>query len=303
MTNNTYIGRFAPSPTGPLHFGSLIAAICSYAQARHQKGKWLVRIEDIDQPRCSPSATKLILDALDTYGMHWDDSVTYQSQRSEYYQAALEQLNKNQLTYGCACTRKQLSEQSSPISTPSVYPGTCREGLKKGEIARSIRLRTHHQKVSFQDRIQGNVSQDIYQDVGDFIIKRADNIFAYQLAVVVDDHEQKITEVVRGSDMLDSTPRQIFLQQCLSYSTPDYIHIPLAINADGSKLSKQTHARAIPLNDPRPMLISALTFLCQHPPPELRESNIESIWGWIIEHWSLKSIPTKLGIIYNDKHE
>lgn len=298
-----YRGRFAPSPTGPLHFGSLIAAISSYAQARQQQGKWLVRIEDVDLPRCDSTSTNLILKALEAYGMHWDEDIIYQSQRDQYYQAALDILNTQNDTYGCACTRKEINKTITSNTNISIYPGTCRNGVAEGKIARSIRIRTHGDAISFNDKVQGLFLQHLETDVGDFIIKRADNLFAYQLAVVVDDELQGITEIVRGSDMLDSTPRQIFLQQRLKYLTPDYIHIPLAANPDGHKLSKQAMAPAIELSDPRPTLINALNFLQQDPPGELRAADIESIWEWVIQHWSLKDIPVIRSLTYNQPNE
>lgn len=296
MDSTSYRGRFAPSPTGPLHFGSLIAAISSYAQARQKKGKWLVRIEDLDLPRCDSTSTTHILKALEAYGMQWDEDITYQSQRNEFYQMALDTLIAKKLSYGCACTRKQINQGLSS----GIYPGTCRNGLKEASSARSIRFRTQHQQISFEDKVQGQYSQNISNDVGDFIIRRSDNLFAYQLAVVVDDEEQHITEIVRGSDLLDSTPRQILLQQSLGYSTPSYMHIPLALGSDGCKLSKQASANPVNTGDPRPTLINALTFLKQQPPRDLHESNIETIWQWIIEHWTTKTIPAQLGILYNE---
>jgi len=303
MNSHLYRGRFAPSPTGPLHFGSLVAAISSYAQARQQQGIWLLRIEDVDLPRCDPQSTSLILDALETYGMHWDEEIIYQSQRNDVYQAALDKLQSDNNCYGCACSRKQINENTTSENKTLIYPGTCRDGLAEGKAARSIRLRTNNEEIAFCDILQGDFSQNILDEVGDFVIKRADNFFAYQLAVVVDDEEQGITEIVRGSDMLDSTPRQIFLQQRLGYSTPRYMHTPLAINPDGTKLSKQNKASPVDLDNPRPTLIKALDFLCQHPPDELQECNIDSIWEWAIQHWSVKSIPAKQGILYNETDE
>ena len=302
--NPEYRGRFAPSPTGPLHFGSLLAAVSSYAQARQQQGQWLVRIEDVDLPRCDSTSTHLILKALEVYGMHWDEDITYQSQHNEYYEAALDLLSTQNITYDCACTRKEISKNITSSSNASIYPGTCRNGIAKGKTARSIRLRTNNNnEVSFNDVVQGHFSQCLARDVGDFIIKRAGGLFAYQLAVVVDDALQNITEVVRGSDMLDSTPRQIYLQQYLNYATPDYMHIPLAAHPDGHKLSKQTMAPAIVLDDPRPTLIKALNFLGQQVPNELRDTNIETLWEWVIENWSAKNIPATLSLPYNEINE
>jgi len=302
MTAPLYRGRFAPSPTGPLHFGSLIAAISSYAQAKQRRGKWLVRIEDVDLPRCNNESTTLILKALEAYGMHWDEEILYQSQRTDIYQAAMDTLLTKNMCYHCACSRKQIKENTNSNNI-SIYPGTCRNGVEKSKQARSVRLRTNDAIIQFKDEIQGQFSQNIYNNVGDFIIKRTDNLFAYQLAVVVDDYEQNITEIVRGSDMLDSTPRQIFLQQCLGYSSPNYIHTPLAINIDGSKLSKQAKAPAIDLNDPRPHLVKALHFLGQQPPHELLETDVNTIWVWAIQHWSVNAIPAVLGITYNEDNE
>ena len=299
----TYIGRFAPSPTGPLHFGSLLAAMSSYAQARQHQGRWLVRIEDVDQARCDPGYTSLILNVLDVYGMHWDGDVIYQSQRNAIYQDALNRLVDQNLIYGCACSRKQIKASASTLNNELIYPGTCRNGLPAGATARSLRLRTDNTPIHFHDHIQGNISQCINQEVGDFIIKRADDLFSYQLAVVVDDNEQGITEVVRGSDMLRCTPRQIHLQHCLGYVTPDYLHIPLAINPDGSKLSKQNMATAIDTADPRPQLIKALAFLQQQPPALLRDTDVETIWQWVFENWSIERIPAKRDIIYNENDE
>jgi len=301
--NTDYRGRFAPSPTGPLHFGSLLAAISSYAQARQQHGRWLVRIEDVDLPRCDSTSTKLILNALEAYGMHWDEDIIYQSQRDDAYQAALDLLNTQGNTFGCACTRKDLHKDTSSNNHASIYPGTCRNGLPDGKQARSIRMRTNNEIIGFTDKVQNQYSQNLSSDVGDFIIKRADGLFAYQLAVVVDDALQGITEVVRGSDMLDSTPRQIFLQHQLHYTVPNYMHIPLATNSDGQKLSKQTMAPAINVDDPRPTLIRALHFLQQSAPIQLRDANIDSIWEWVIQHWSVKDIPNALSLPYNNNNE
>jgi len=300
---NNYRGRFAPSPTGPLHFGSLLAAISSYAPARQAQGKWLVRIEDVDLPRCDSNSTKSILTALDAYGMHWDEEIIYQSQRNKYYQAALDTLSHKNSTYHCACTRKEINKINPSTGSTHIYPGTCKNGIPEGKTARSIRIRTNSTTISFDDCVQGTFAQNIANEVGDFIIKRADDLFAYQLAVVVDDEEQGITDIVRGSDMLDSTPRQIFLQQQLGYFTPRYTHIPLAINSGGQKLSKQTKAPAIKIDDPRPTLINALNFLHQQVPSELRDTDIETIWQWVIQNWSTNNIPSQLSLPYSDNDE
>jgi len=225
-------GRFAPSPTGPLHMGSLVAAVASWLHARRAKGRWLVRIEDIDTPRVIPGSAEEILGALQRYGLEWDGEVVWQSQRTALYEAALEELRTKNLVYPCACSRADLQRAASaPLGREPVYPGTCREGLPPGKVARATRFRAPESTG------------------GDFIVRRADGLFAYQLAVVVDDAEQGVTQVVRGADLLDSTPRQIALQQALGYPTPSYVHVPLVTNADGSKLSKRDGALALPTLD------------------------------------------------------
>lgn len=287
----SYRGRFAPSPTGPLHFGSLVAAVGSYLQARHQHGEWLVRMEDLDLPRCVKGADSQILETLENYGLNWDGEIMYQSQRDPAYSEALEQLESLNACYPCACTRSEIAAVAEQGNEGPVYPGTCREGLAEGKTASSIRARLDDVFVGFHDPLQGEITQHLLRELGDFVIKRGDGLFAYQLAVVVDDAEQGITEIVRGSDLLDSTPRQIWLQQKLGYNTPTYLHLPVAVNEAGEKLSKQTYAKAIDDKDPRPPLIQALNFLGQQVPGELRDSDLDSLWQWAIEHWSLEKVP------------
>ncbi|NNG13536.1 MAG: tRNA glutamyl-Q(34) synthetase GluQRS [Gammaproteobacteria bacterium] len=286
-----YRGRFAPSPTGPLHFGSLVAGVGSYLQARHQQGEWLVRMEDLDLPRCVEGADSQILNTLENYGMFWDGEILYQSQRDPAYDIALKQLKSLNACYPCACSRSEIAAIAQQGNEGPIYPGTCRNGLAKGQTANSIRARLDDAIVSVHDQLQGEVTQNLYRDFGDFVIKRGDGLFAYQLAVIVDDAEQGITEIVRGSDLLDSTPRQIWLQQKLGYHTPGYLHLPIATNSAGEKLSKQTYATAIDDKDPRPQLIKALNFLGQQPPKELCDSDLNSLWEWAIQHWSLENIP------------
>ena len=285
-----YRGRFAPSPTGPLHFGSLVAAVGSYLQARHQHGEWLVRMEDLDLPRCIKGADSEILNTLESYGMFWDGEILYQSQRDPAYDIALKQLKSLNACYPCACSRSEIATIAQQGNEGPIYPGTCRNGLAKGQTANSIRARLDDAIVSVNDQLQGEVTQHLYRDFGDFVIKRGDGLFAYQLAVVVDDAEQGITEIIRGSDLLDSTPRQIWLQQKLSYHTPSYLHLPVAVNVAGEKLSKQTYAKALDNNDPRPLLIKALNFLGQRAPNGLRDTTIDDVWLWAIEHWSVENI-------------
>ena len=238
-----YTGRFAPSPTGPLHMGSLVAALASWLDARAAGGRWLVRMEDLDRPRVAPGAAKAILDALARLGLHWDGEVMYQSERADLYHRALERLAPH--TYWCGCSRREIADSSLGLAVDGapIYPGTCRAGTK-GE-SRALRLRTSAEPVAFDDRVQGPQQQVLERDIGDFVLYRADGLFAYQLAVVVDDAEQGITDVVRGADLLESTPRQIYLQRLLEVSTPRYLHVPVAVDANGEKLSKQTGAQAV----------------------------------------------------------
>lgn len=258
-----YVGRFAPSPTGPLHFGSLVAALASHMEARAAKGKWLLRMEDLDPPREQAGAADEILRALEKLGLEWDGPVLAQSARSERYLAALDDLSRRGLTYPCACTRRELEDSALAIDGSRIYPGTCRLGVAPGKTARTQRLRTHGAPIGFADLIQGWTEQSVGKAVGDFVLLRADGITAYQLAVVVDDMDQGVTDVVRGADLLDSTARQIHLQRLLGCRTPRYAHVPVALNAAGEKLSKQTGARPLDLADPKAELARARRFLGQ----------------------------------------
>jgi len=258
-----YVGRFAPSPTGPLHFGSLVAALASYLEARAAKGKWHVRLDDLDQPRAQPGAADEILRALERLGFEWDGPVLVQGGRLERYRAVLDELLRRDLAYPCGCTRKELEDSALAIDGARIYPGTCRHGLAPGKSARALRLRTHAAPIGFADAVQGWVEQRVEREVGDFVLRRADGIIAYQLAVVVDDMEQGVTHVVRGADLLDSTARQIHLQRLLGARTPRYAHIPVAVNASGEKLSKQTGARPLDLANPKAELARARRFLGQ----------------------------------------
>jgi glutamyl-Q tRNA(Asp) synthetase len=246
-----YIGRFAPSPTGPLHAGSLVAALASWLDARAHGGTWLVRIEDVDLPRCPPGTDALILDQLTRCGLTPDEPPVWQSQRGALYQAALDKLIADGHAYGCACSRKEIAEAAGPRARNGelVYPGTCREGTH-GRPVRAWRLRTDNALLEWTDRRLGPQSQRLESEVGDFILKRADGLWAYQLAVVVDDADQGITDVVRGEDLADNTPRQILLQRLLGYPTPRYLHTPLVLGANGEKLSKQNGAAALDLSNP-----------------------------------------------------
>lgn len=287
-----YRGRFAPSPTGPLHFGSLVAAVGSYLEARSHQGVWLVRIENLDPPREVAGAAREILATLEVLGMEWDGEVIYQSRRNEVYQAALAVLQQQGLLYPCVCSRKEIADSSiSGIDGP-IYPGTCRSGLPAGKrSSTALRVLTHDEPIEFRDALRGPIRQQLTSTIGDFVLRRADGIYAYQLAVVVDDAAQGITHVVRGADLLDSTPRQIYLQQLLGYSTPAYLHLPVVTNARGEKLSKQTQATAVDVSSPVVQLIAAVRFLGQTPPMELADSSIASFWQWALENWQAQKIP------------
>ncbi len=294
-----YRGRFAPSPTGPLHFGSLVAALASFLQAKAQGGEWLVRIEDIDPPREVTGASDDILRTLEALGFEWDGEIVYQSRRTEAYRDALDRLQGRGALYGCACTRKEIADSSVQGIEGPVYPGSCRAGLAPGRSARALRVRTAGALIEFNDRWQGAIRRDIENEFGDFVVRRADGLFAYQLAVTVDDAAQGITEVVRGADLLESTPRQIHLQHLLGLATPGYAHLPVAVNANGEKLSKQTSAAPVDAKNPLPALIRALAFLGQAPPAEL--GDLDDFWSWAIgrsrllghcsRHGSTSSVP------------
>ncbi len=286
LSHSSYIGRFAPSPTGPLHFGSLIAAVGSYLDARTHGGQWLLRMEDVDEPRCSQVHADDILCVLDAYGFEWDGEVLYQSRRKEIYQAALERLAEAGHAYPCACSRREIADSSIGGIEGPVYPGTCREGLA-GRVPRAWRVRVENEAVCFKDRLQGEHCQNLAADIGDFVIRRADNYFAYQLAVVVDDHEQRITHVVRGADLLASTPRQIHLQKLLGYATPAYLHLPVAVNEAGQKLSKQTLAAPLEASQAGLALLAALRLLGQQPEEELERARGAEILAWAASNWSL----------------
>ena len=293
-----YRGRFAPSPSGPLHFGSLVAAVGSYLEAHRHQGQWLVRMEDVDQPRTVPGAADAILRTLEAYGFAWEGPVLYQSQRLDAYAEALAKLKASGDAYPCSCSRKEISDSGSgrSIDGAPLYPGTCRDGLASGRLPRAWRLRVPEREVAFADLVQGPVSQNLAREVGDFVLLRADGQYAYQLAVVVDDAAQGMSQVVRGADLLDSTARQIWLQERLGVPPVTYAHLPVATNARGEKLSKQTRAPALDDARPVPALWDALAFLGQRPPAELRQGGLAELWAWAKEHWDLGSVPRQRGI-------
>ncbi|MCP1726959.1 glutamyl-Q tRNA(Asp) synthetase [Natronospira proteinivora] len=280
-----HVGRFAPSPTGPLHFGSLLAATASYLQAHRAGGQWRLRIEDIDPPREQPGAREAIPAVLSRFGFAWDGPIQYQSDHLPCYQKALEQLLESGWAYPCACTRREVREAGRQGPDGPIYPGTCRQGLPPGRQGRSIRLSTQDSEASFQDSLQGRIQLDLERDMGDFVIRRADGLIAYHLAAAVDDGDPEITHVVRGIDLLYSTPRQIWLMQCLGLTPPRYAHIPVALSLDGQKLSKQTGAQALDPERPSPSLHQALQALGQAIPPELQTAPLDEIWDWAHANW------------------
>jgi glutamyl-Q tRNA(Asp) synthetase len=282
-----YLGRFAPSPTGPLHFGSVIAAVGSFLQARCRGGEWLVRIDDLDGPRTVPGAADAILMDLERLGLCWDGEVCYQHTRNDHYRQGLESLRAAGWTFSCSCSRKDYR---------GIYPGTCRNGLAPGKRARTRRMRVAKTCIALDDAVQGDCRQPLNESVGDFVIRRADGIFAYHLAVVVDDADFRVTEVVRGTDLLDSTPRQIHLQRCLGLPTPAYAHLPVAVNGAGQKLSKQTFAEPVADKPAVPLLIGALDFLGQRPHSQLRHASLDELWSWAIENWRMERVPRQRAI-------
>jgi glutamyl-Q tRNA(Asp) synthetase len=283
-----YVGRFAPSPTGPLHFGSLVAALASWLDCRRAGGRWLVRMEDLDQPRVIPGAAVAILRQLEAFGLERDGPVVYQSARLELYEDSLRKLETH--SYPCACTRREMEDSALAIDGSRIYPGTCRGGLapgknpRAGRTAFAVRLRTDAAPIRFDDRVQGAIEQCVERDVGDFVLLRADGIFAYQLAVVVDDAAQGVTDVVRGADLLDSTARQIYLQRLLGVATPRYLHVPVATNAAGEKLSKQTRAADAGPQD----IAGALEFLGMKAPEGLVA---KELLEWAVSHWQPARVP------------
>jgi glutamyl-Q tRNA(Asp) synthetase len=288
-----YRGRFAPSPTGPLHFGSLIAAVGSYLDARAAGGEWLLRIEDVDAPRTVPGAADAILRTLESFGFCWDGPVVFQSDRLDRYREMLDRLIREGVVYPCACSRREIADSGMGLSVDGarVYPGRCRNGLPPGRPPRAWRLRVPELVIAFVDRVQGEVSQQLARDVGDFVLLRADGQFAYQLAVVVDDADAGITDVVRGADLLDSTPRQCWLQQCLGLPSVRYAHLPVATNAAGEKWSKQTLAPAVAPAGGCDPLVRALRFLGHEVPAEVCRMSLDEFWCWAIDHWRIDAVP------------
>ncbi|MCA3104425.1 MAG: tRNA glutamyl-Q(34) synthetase GluQRS [Rhodocyclaceae bacterium] len=294
-----YRGRFAPSPTGALHFGSLVAALAGWLDARAVGGQWLLRIDDLDTPRNRPGAVDAIRRTLERLGLAWDGEIRMQSREIGAYRAALDALIAAGQAYPCTCTRTEVAAASTHAGIEGpVYPGTCRSGLPPGRGTRAWRVRVDDRAIAFDDRVRGRIEQHLESDIGDFVVHRADGIFAYQLAVVVDDAAQGITDVVRGADLLDSTPRQIWLQQLLGLPVPRYAHLPLALNAQRQKLSKQTFAPAIDLQHADaavPWLRRALAFLGQALPPS--GAGRDGALAFAIDHWSIARVPAADSIV------
>ncbi|KEQ16420.1 tRNA glutamyl-Q(34) synthetase GluQRS [Endozoicomonas numazuensis] len=278
-----YTGRFAPSPSGLLHFGSLVAALASYLDARSQNGTWLVRMEDIDPPREQPGAADQILKSLEAYGLHWDGQVLYQSQRTDAYRHIINDLQTRGYVYPCTCTRRELQGYGG------LYPGICRNKSDNTTTPHSLRVKCSQDIIEFQDLIQGAIHYAL-PDLGDFIIQRKDGLFAYQLAVCADDADQGITHIVRGYDLLNATPWQIYLLSLLDTAIPVYAHFPVITLENGDKLSKQNHAAEIPLDQPEQQLIKALQALGQKPDTALEGSSVAEILEWGTEHWQIDNV-------------
>jgi glutamyl-Q tRNA(Asp) synthetase len=284
-----YRGRFAPSPSGALHFGSLVAAVGSFLDARAHGGCWLVRIEDLDPPRERPGAAGDILRTLERFGLHWDEAVLRQSTRADAYEAALARLAESGALRTCACTRAQLADlPQNQCRTPGdelFHPSECLAPVTAAPLLPALRLRSPDRDVEFVDQVQGVQRSNVARTVGDFVLKRRDGPYAYQLAVVVDDAEQAITNVVRGADLLASTARQIVLQDALRLPHPAYMHLPIAVGTTGLKLSKSEDAPGLSRSSPAAQLVAVLEFLRQAPPPDLGQASLDELWRWAIDHW------------------
>ena len=290
-------GRFAPTPSGELHLGSLLAAVGSYLAARGAGGRWLLRIDDLDAPRVVPGAADAMLRSLAAHGLLWDGEVLWQSRRREAYQAGLDRLRGAGLVYGCACTRRELAAIARAGVDGPVYPGTCRAGPPPGRSARAWRVRVPDAEVGFHDAAQGDCRQNLARDVGDFVLERADGLMAYQLATVVDDAFAGVTQVVRGVDLLASTPRQIYLQRCLGLPQPDYAHLPLLVDEAGLKLGKQTGAAGLDARMASANLRQVLTALCLPPPAELRGAPPAELLHWATPRWDVARLAQRVAVI------
>ncbi len=288
-----YKGRFAPAPSGFLHFGSLVAAVGSFLDARSQKGKWLVRIEDVDDTQIVQNSAAQILKTLETLGFYWDETVIYQSARSDLYRSCITQLQLNGDVFPCACSNEEIAlhHPKKALDGGFVYPKICRNGLKEGEVAKVWRLKVSDKDLTFTDRVRGAFKQNLAKEVGDIILVRADGVFAYQLASVIDDAAQGINAVVRGGDILNLTIQQIYLQQCLGLLTPTYAHLPVVVTKTGEKLSKQSRATPINAKEGSFLLAKALRFLGHDVPKEHEKLPVNEFWQWVILNWQMEKVP------------
>jgi len=289
------VGRFAPSPTGPLHFGTLLAALGSYLLAKCSGGSWLLRVEDLDPPRVVPGAADTMLSLLEQLGFEWDGEIVYQSQRFERYRQVLEQLRQQGRVFDCSCSRREiLASAPHPGEEGPVYPGTCRNGVRGSRAERAVRLRVTDENIFYRDGVLGEQNQNLEKEVGDFVLHRVDGLFAYQLAVVVDDIDAGITQIVRGADLLSSTPRQIYLYRCLDVIPPNYFHLPLAFGDNDKKLSKRNgDIGLVTTENGSNMLWRALEFLGQSPPEELFNSTPDELFSWGKENFHAEKIPAE----------
>lgn len=293
MAIKKIIGRFAPTPSGELHLGSLVAAVASFLDAKSRNGLWLLRIDDVDLPRAKADSVLNILQSLDAFGFEWDGEVIYQSQHLKIYQDFLEMLRP--FLFECHCTRQSLKNQKKASDGGIFYPGICRERKIVGDLTnKTIRFEVPNQTLIFNDFLLGKCAQNLLDDCGDFVIKRRDNVFSYHLASIVDDALSGVSHVVRGADLKNSTFRQILLQKVLKFKTPCYAHVPIVKNANGEKLSKQTNAAPLNLKNPSKDLWCALKFLNQNPPVEIKNESTVEIWNWAKKAWNLSAASANL---------
>jgi glutamyl-Q tRNA(Asp) synthetase len=283
------VGRFAPTPSGDLHLGSLFAAAASYLEARARGGRWLLRMEDLDGPREVPGAADRILRTLEAFGFEWDGPVTRQSQRTESYRDALDALARRGLTFACTCSRSQLENEPR-------YPGTCRSRSARLDANAATRLRVRDERISFLDGIQGEYAQHLEDDVGDFILRRRDGIYAYVLAVVVDDAAQGVNHVIRGADLLEQTPRQLYLIEQLQLAAPGYAHVPLLLEPDGTKLAKSARSVRIEAQSALPQLVSVFGLLGMAAVIPLQLRTLREAWAWAIQNWNIQNVPKRLNL-------
>jgi len=286
----SYRGRFAPTPSGPLHFGSIVAASGGYLEARTRNGEWHLRVDDLDPPRVVPGATEDIVRCLQAFGFRWDGEIVKQSTRGQAYRHAFERLLREGMAYPCACSRKEIAEHAVMGAEGPLYPGTCRSGMPPGASARAWRMRTDGVQVEFEDRVLGLQRRDLERESGDFVLLRADGVWAFHLASAVDDAEMGMTDIVRGADLLESSARQIHVLRALGEAVPTYAHLPVARNAAGEKLSKQTKAPAADSTRASEVLVEALRFLGQPVPGELSRADISAVWAWALDNWDLRRV-------------